>query len=946
MADPIETLEKLLNVAGKSTNFFEGLEKSAQSADKGVTKFTLNLAANVGRLAGMQGNFGRFLTGLGGGYASSINNGGFSGGTPPPPGTVPPAAANNGGRGSGPSGPGTMQAAATNNGGGASFSGGRGGGGSGSPPASSNNGGYSGGDPWSAIGAGAGSAAVGGGWGGAGNAVRNVVTSDAMKAVVPIAASYMNLLPDPLLGIQRKDDAFFSSMRSGMGGDLTRRNRILGQEVLGSRFWRINADQEIFALAAQNNRGASTQINTDLLSVAGWAARSTGADGTQVAQSIIAAQDDPNVANNMLAYMGIAMTDANGDPRSAEDIARDFARNRRILDRPEYQGEKGAENLQRALRNNYEGTAHLGDMRGVVEQALLEMRDANDRGLEWSMDENSEYHQKVGANDTSTATMQRSNKAETSYIDRGADAAVAGFKAVETASYKVVEAFETLYQINPMAQVFQAINGGRVAYGGSPMLQGVVDVGKTAVKALMPFFSEGAFRVNRTQVAQVHEGEMVIPARMAESVRSALRSPSGLRDRPSRMFQQIAAEGHEEGAEPTVEARLRRESGDEGTGLIRASDELFKAAKELQKAARDLQPGSPGRGSMSTAGIAGAGMSSMTDAVMKLFDTQAATNRTQLESRAKDRGGDNKQAGGITGMLNKMLGNAMKTLGKVSGLLGKGSGIPQVAFRELSGALMSGANTILPPITSKGDDAGSGASEATVDAAGLRHPKTGEPFTAGVLKHVDTVSKVMNELGIDQKYLPGILAQIQQESGGDPTAANGWDSNAQKGIASFGLLQTIASTYQKYARPGTQGTIVKRDIGSRYGLQDFVPEMLVPENNIYAALNYVLERYGVSKLDKWNLGQNEGYSQGAWRVNRDQIAQIHQGEMILPSAISDSVRTVLREQAAGMAASPGPQSVKVEVTLMNATEEEGRRLTRIIRDQLPKMVAYDELTRT
>ena len=126
--------------------------------------------------------------------------------------------------------------------------------------------------------------------------------------------------------------------------------------------------------------------------------------------------------------------------------------------------------------------------------------------------------------------------------------------------------------------------------------------------------------------------------------------------------------------------------------------------------------------------------------------------------------------------------------------------------------------------------------------APLRHPN-GSAFYPKVLRWANLVSAVMAEQKIPQKYLPGILAQIQQQSSGNPNAINLWDSNARRGTPSMGLLQVIAPTYQAYAKPGYRSL--------RY--------QAVPYTNIWAALNYVRHTYGMGKFARWNQGQNWAY---------------------------------------------------------------------------------------
>ncbi len=122
------------------------------------------------------------------------------------------------------------------------------------------------------------------------------------------------------------------------------------------------------------------------------------------------------------------------------------------------------------------------------------------------------------------------------------------------------------------------------------------------------------------------------------------------------------------------------------------------------------------------------------------------------------------------------------------------------------------------------------------------HPK-GKTFPTSVKRWANLVSVIMAEHKIPQQYLVGILAQIQQESWGDPNSINKWDSNFKRGTPSMGLLQMIAPTYLQYAKDGLKS----------------VKFQALPYANVWAALKYVKSRYGMSKFAKWNRGLNQGY---------------------------------------------------------------------------------------
>jgi len=124
----------------------------------------------------------------------------------------------------------------------------------------------------------------------------------------------------------------------------------------------------------------------------------------------------------------------------------------------------------------------------------------------------------------------------------------------------------------------------------------------------------------------------------------------------------------------------------------------------------------------------------------------------------------------------------------------------------------------------------------------LTSPRGGK-FPKRVLRWANIVVAVMDEQKIPRKYLPGILAQIQQESDGDPKLVNTYDSNAAAGDPSKGLLQVIGDTYQTHAKPGFKN----------------LKYQTVPYTNIWSALHYVKTSYGMDKFASWNSGSNSAY---------------------------------------------------------------------------------------
>jgi hypothetical protein len=83
---------------------------------------------------------------------------------------------------------------------------------------------------------------------------------------------------------------------------------------------------------------------------------------------------------------------------------------------------------------------------------------------------------------------------------------------------------------------------------------------------------------------------------------------------------------------------------------------------------------------------------------------------------------------------------------------------------------------------------------------------------------------ILNAHGYYVSY-NAIYQTVMHESAGNPSATNGWDSNAAAGHPSIGLMQTIAPTFNAYALPG---------YGNIYN----------PVANIIAGVRYAAAVYG------------------------------------------------------------------------------------------------------
>lgn len=89
----------------------------------------------------------------------------------------------------------------------------------------------------------------------------------------------------------------------------------------------------------------------------------------------------------------------------------------------------------------------------------------------------------------------------------------------------------------------------------------------------------------------------------------------------------------------------------------------------------------------------------------------------------------------------------------------------------------------------------------------------GNPGGAGVNRWIPLIKKAAKQMKVHltPAGLNAVLRRIRQESNGDPNVVNNWDSNAQAGHPSKGLLQYIQPTLDAWVPPG-----VKPDLSNGY----------------------------------------------------------------------------------------------------------------------------------
>lgn len=103
------------------------------------------------------------------------------------------------------------------------------------------------------------------------------------------------------------------------------------------------------------------------------------------------------------------------------------------------------------------------------------------------------------------------------------------------------------------------------------------------------------------------------------------------------------------------------------------------------------------------------------------------------------------------------------------------------------------------------------------------------------------IAEALRVMDLPQGLAPGVKKIIIHESGGNPRAVNNWDSNAQRGTPSQGLMQTIPSTFRKFVHP----SLAHRSITD-------------PVANITAGVRYMIATYGVDTLENGGRRSSSG----------------------------------------------------------------------------------------
>lgn len=232
-----------------------------------------------------------------------------------------------------------------------------------------------------------------------------------------------------------------------------------------------------------------------------------------------------------------------------------------------------------------------------------------------------------------------------------------------------------------------------------------------------------------------------------------------------------------------------------------------------------------------------------------------------LGDKAKDVGGA--IVGGVKGIADFMtdpVGKAKKILLGALGGMGKLGNSPWV--KMITKLPRMAVDALIDKVKDLGGD--------LLGAIGLGKGNGG----SGVARWRQVVQVALRQVGQPAAYTDLTLRRMNQESGGNPTVVNKWDSNWQRGTPSVGLMQVIGPTFRAYAgRYRSTGPFL-------YGVS------VNPLANIYSSMKYALSRYGSlpraynraggyrngtgGTTSGWHLfgeaGPELGFSPAGWRV--------------------------------------------------------------------------------
>ena len=173
---------------------------------------------------------------------------------------------------------------------------------------------------------------------------------------------------------------------------------------------------------------------------------------------------------------------------------------------------------------------------------------------------------------------------------------------------------------------------------------------------------------------------------------------------------------------------------------------------------------------------------------------------------------------------------------------------------------------------------------------GAADPKVSPGSGTGVDRWKPVVLAALKKTGLptSDDYISAWLRQITTESSGNPNAVQSSavnDINVQRGDPARGLVQV----------PGVTWTDFGKDMGP------FMDNWKDPYKNLVVGMRAAKAQHPNQPYNY--VGQGHGYSEGSYAISKDQEANIHMGEMIVPAGMATEVRKAVAEVVSGQGTS-------------------------------------------
>jgi hypothetical protein len=282
----------------------------------------------------------------------------------------------------------------------------------------------------------------------------------------------------------------------------------------------------------------------------------------------------------------------------------------------------------------------------------------------------------------------------------------------------------------------------------------------------------------------------------------------------------------------------------------------------------------------------------------------------------------------------------------VTPLKGSSAGLP--SFSAAAGTVPFSSST----------PTGSATGGLPASVAGATDTSTGTTDVPSKAKDSDpdAVAKYLAgqlaSLGLTTAQIAGVLGNIQQESGFNPKSVQ--EGGPGRGLAQWSVTERWAEL-KKWAKKNgdldpwsaeTQVAYILKEMKDGWGnfdLKEYKKIKTAMAAGHYFGSNY--EVFGVSGsrdsyVEDWErkLGKKKSYASGAWDVQGDQTARVHNGEMIVPAQFAAELRKAFDGGGKG-----GGGTINVTVNLSDASQRQATQFVGWVADEFRKMNKLDAL---